>query len=254
MHAETLAYMLHNLPHDRKIAPPATRPRLAAPVVPSMIEVPAGPAILGRKRGAGFGWDNEFDEHSRDVPAFAMSKYKVTNADYLAFVRAGAGAPHFWLRHHGEWFQRTMFGSVPLPPDWPVYVTQREAAAYAKWVGKSLPTEPQFHRAAGQSRPVNSNFQNWDPVPVNDGSNGAPDFAQLVGNGWEWTSTPFAPFPGFEPFPFYPGYSANFFDGDHFVLKGASSRTAACFLRPSFRNWFRPDYPYLYASFRCVEN
>jgi formylglycine-generating enzyme required for sulfatase activity len=75
----------------------------------------------------------------------------------------------------------------------------------------------------------------------------------MVGNGWEWTSTPFGPFPGFTPAPNYPGYSANFFDGHHYVLKGASPRTAACFLRRSFRNWFRPEYSYVYATFRCVE-
>jgi iron(II)-dependent oxidoreductase len=95
----------------------------------------------------------------------------------------------------------------------------------------------------------NYDFQYWNPVPVNAYASG-----QMLGNGWEWTSTVFEPFPGFEPFPFYPGYSANFFDGDHYVLKGASARTAACFLRPTFRNWFRPDYPYVYAGFRCVEN
>ena len=72
------------------------------------------------------------------------------------------------------------------------------------------------------------------------------------GNGWEWTSTVFGPLPGFEPFPFYLGYSANFFDGKHFVLKGGSPRTAACMLRPSFRNWFQAHYQYVYAGFRCV--
>ena len=78
--------------------------------------------------------------------------------------------------------------------------------------------------------------------------------ADLMGNGWEWTRTPFAPFPGFQQFSFYPGYSANFFDGKHFVMKGGSPRTAACMLRRSFRNWFQPHYPYVYAKFRCVEH
>jgi formylglycine-generating enzyme required for sulfatase activity len=64
----------------------------------------------------------------------------------------------------------------------------------------------------------------------------------------------FGPFPGFEPFPFYPGYSADFFDGKHYVMKGGSPRTARCFLRSSFRNWFRADYPYVYAGFRIVED
>jgi formylglycine-generating enzyme required for sulfatase activity len=76
----------------------------------------------------------------------------------------------------------------------------------------------------------------------------------MRGNGWEWTSTVFGPFPGFEPFPFYRNYSAPFFDGQHYVLKGASQRTAARFLRPSFRNWFRPGYPYVYATFRLAES
>ena len=74
----------------------------------------------------------------------------------------------------------------------------------------------------------------------------------LLGNGWEWTSTPFAPFEGFRPFACYPGYSANFSDGRHYVLKGGSARTAACLLRRSFRNWFQPHYPYVYTGFRCV--
>jgi formylglycine-generating enzyme required for sulfatase activity len=278
MHAETFAYMLHNLPADRKIEPPGVAARiLGPPVSRAMIEVPAGGATLGRRRGNGFGWDNEFDEHTVDVPAFAIDNYKVTNGDYLEFVKAGADPPHFWVRRGDEWLQRTMFGHAPLPLTWPVYVTQQQASSYAAWIGKALPTEPQFHRAAylpaltpaftptrtpartpdPTSRDCkerfpdagNYNFDHWNPVPVNAHAPG-----QMLGNGWEWTSTVFQPFPGFEPFPFYPGYSANFFDGDHYVLKGASARTAACFLRPSFRNWFRPDYPYVYAGFRCVEN
>jgi gamma-glutamyl hercynylcysteine S-oxide synthase len=77
---------------------------------------------------------------------------------------------------------------------------------------------------------------------------------QMIGNGWEWTRDVFAPFQGFSPHPFYPGYSADFFDGRHYVMKGASPRTARVLTRSSFRNWFRPDYPYMYAGFRLVEN
>jgi len=74
----------------------------------------------------------------------------------------------------------------------------------------------------------------------------------LVGNGWEWTSTPFAPFSGFEPLPGYPGYSADFFDGRHFVLKGASWATDNGLVRRSFRNWFQPHYPHVFAQFRLA--
>jgi formylglycine-generating enzyme required for sulfatase activity len=74
----------------------------------------------------------------------------------------------------------------------------------------------------------------------------------LVGNGWEWTSTVFEPFAGFTPMRSYPEYSADFFDGHHFVMKGASPATARELIRPSFRNWFRGNYPYVYAKFRTA--
>jgi formylglycine-generating enzyme required for sulfatase activity len=166
-----------------------------------------------------------------------------------------------------------MFGEIPLPPDWPVHVTWQQAADYAQWRSARLLSEAEFHRAAygtrdGNERPFpwgeeppgrrhgNFDFRGWDPVGVAEDPAGDSAFgaSQLVGNGWEWTSTVFGPFPGFEPQPFYPGYSANFFDGEHYVLKGGSQRTAACLLRRPFRNWFRPGYPYMYATFRCVED
>ena len=168
---------------------------------------------------------------------------------------------------------RTMFDEVPLPMDWPVYVSQAEAHAYARWAGKRLPTEAQWHRAAygtadasernypwGDADPNakfgNFDFAGWNPTPVNAFPQGKSAFGvtDLMGNGWEWTSTKFGPFPGFEPFPFYRGYSADFFDGKHFVMKGGSARTAACMLRRSFRNWFQPHYQYVYAGFRCVSS
>ena len=272
MHAETLAYLFHNLPYDQKIAVHAEPLPGAGKPLPKMIEIPAGLATLGQRVGK-FGWDNEFDQHQVTVPAFAISEYKVTNGNYLDFVRDGAKPPHFWIERDGKWIYRGMFAEFPLPADAPVFVTYAEASAYARWAGKALPTEAQFHRAAfgtplgderehpwGDAAPDvtrgNYDFHSWDPADVNRNPAGDSAFgvSQLVGNGWEWTSTVFAPFPGFEPFPFYPGYSKNFFDEEHYVLKGGSQRTAACFLRRSFRNWFRPDYPYVYASFRLVQN
>ena len=102
----------------------------------------------------------------------------------------------------------------------------------------------------------NFDYKRWDPEPVISTPAGDSAFgvSQLVGNGWEWTNTTFAPFPGFHSRPTYPGYSANFFDGEHNVIKGGSPRTAARLLRSSFRNWFRRDYAYVYAGFRCVKN
>jgi len=295
MHAETLAYMLHQLPLDRKV-PRQRKPELIVPpIAPRMIEIPAGPATLGLSRSdrSIFGWDNEYEAQTVDIPAFAIDKYKVTNGQYLDFVAAGGYEtpacwteedwdwrtaqdirhPAFWNRNHDRWCYRTMFAEMPLPLDWPVYVSQAEASAYARWAGKSLPTEVQWHRAAygtenGTERPFpwgtaapnpskgNFDFHRWDPTPVGAFPEGQSAFgvADLLGNGWEWTSNRFEPFPGFERFSFYPGYSADFFDGKHYVMKGASARTAACMLRRSFRNWFQPHYQYVYAGFRCVSH
>jgi formylglycine-generating enzyme required for sulfatase activity len=185
---------------------------------------------------------------------------------------AGITHPQFWVRRGAEWRCRTMFAEIPLPPDWPAFVSHAEASAFARWSSKALPSEAQFHRAAygtptgterafpwGSDAPAarhgNFDFARWDPAPVNAHPAGASAFGVegLLGNGWEWTSTVFAPFDGFERFSFYPGYSADFFDGKHFVMKGGSMRTAACMLRRSFRNWFQGHYPYVYAGFRLVE-
>ena len=133
-----------------------------------------------------------------------------------------------------------------------------------------LPTEAEFHRAAfgtpeGRERRYpwgetadaacrrNSTSCSWDPEPAGAHPEGASALGvhDLVGNGWEWTSTRLRALPGFAPMPSYPEYSADFFDGDHFVMKGASPRRRGrcC---AAFRNWFRPRYPYVYATFRCA--
>ncbi|PWU03486.1 MAG: ergothioneine biosynthesis protein EgtB [Terriglobia bacterium] len=255
MHAETLAYIFHNLPYHQKRGCPDRQVAGGPPPQPRMIEIPAGEVRLGRDAEQPFAWDNECEPHTLEVPAFSIGKYKVTNGEYLEFVREGGPAPSFWVEG-GSWHYRGMFSEMPLPLDAPVYVTKCQAEAYARWRGASLPTEAQFHRASeGVPPSQNVDFRFWDPLPVTADDalvNGGP--AQLTGNGWEWTSTVFAPFPGFRPLPYYSNYSEPFFDGQHFVLKGASPRTAACFLRPAFRNWFRPSYPYIYATFRLVES
>jgi len=281
MHLETLAYMLHQLPHHRKF-PQADPPAPSASLLPSrMISIPADSVTLGLPRDSeSFGWDNEYTAYTVEVPAFEIDQFKVTNQEYLEFINAGGyetrafwndedwnwktaqgiSHPIFWRREDDQWFCRTMFNEIPLPPDWPVYVSHAEAQAFALWAGKSLPTEEQWQRAAQgtsldpDSQSGNFDFQRWDPIPVTAVAQAQSVFGVhgMAGNGWEWTSTHFNPFPGFEPFPFYRGYSADFFDGKHFVMKGGSARTAACMLRPSFRNWFQPHYQYVYAGFRCV--
>jgi gamma-glutamyl hercynylcysteine S-oxide synthase len=179
--------------------------------------------------------------------------------------------PHFWKLVDGAWHRRGIFELTPLPLNAPVYVTHEDATAYASWKGARLPTEAEYHRAAfgtpsGEERqhpwgdeppdPTRGNFgfRSWDPVDVGSYPAGASAWGvhDLAGNGWEWTSTPFAGFPGFEPMPSYLVYSVDFFDNAHYVLKGASPITPPELIRRSFRNWFRPNYPYVHATFRCA--
>ena len=303
MHAETLSYLLHNLPFEKKLPQRVQPAPLGNAPAQRAISIPAGVATIGQSRphSDSFGWDNEFEALEAPVPDFTVDAFPITNGEFLKFVQSGGyqdercwstedwewrrsqslDHPHFWipLSHSpvasraADWQYRSMFAAIPLPLSAPVYVSHAEASAFARWANKKLPTEAQWHRAAyatpegaerrypwGDSAPdhTRGNFHHarWDPTAVDAHPAGASAFGamDLLGNGWEWTSTPFAPLPGFTPFSFYPGYSANFFDGKHFVMKGGSPRTDACMLRRSFRNWFQPHYPYVYATFRCVED
>ena len=258
------------------------------------VRIPAGLATLGAMpTEIPFGWDNEFPRLQVEVPAFTIGVHNVTNQQYAEFVEAGgyanpawwseadwvwraeAGVEHppFWARASGGWHWRGMFELIPLPPSWPVYVSHAEASAYARWTGWRLPTEAQFHRAAfgtpegaerghpwGEAPPDatrgNFGFRHWEPVPVGSYPKGVSAWGvhDLVGNGWEWTSTVFEGFPGFRPMASYPEYSADFFDGMHYVIKGASPVTATGLVRRSLRNWFRPHYPHVYAGFRCARD
>lgn len=297
MHQETLAYIWHQMPHAWKQKPEHYRtapPRLGSAEPPTgQVRIPAGVATLGTDlHREAFAWDNECPVHRVPVEAFTIDVHNVSNAAFLRFVEAGGYRdprwwraedfewvrqtdvthPPFWVFEQGEWHWRGMFELVPLPLDWPVYVTWAEAHACARWMERRLPSEAEFHRAAfgtpdGSERrypwgeeltgraPANFDFLRWDPEPVGRRPAAASAFGvhDLVGNGWEWTADVFAPFEGFSPMASYPEYSAEFFDGQHFVMKGASPVTGRHLVRPGFRNWFRPRYPYVYATFRTVE-
>jgi formylglycine-generating enzyme required for sulfatase activity len=189
--------------------------------------------------------------------------------------RRGIEHPPFWIQDGEGWRYRTLLDELLFSEveDWPAYVSWATAQAYARWRGARLPTEAEFHRAAysgpqeairphpwGDEAPGpqhgNFGFERWTPTPV--GAHPAGDsawgVAELVGNGWEWTSTVFGPHPGFEPMSNYPGYSQDFFDDQHYVMLGASWATDTRLVRRSFRNWFQPHYPYVFAKFRCVRS
>lgn len=274
MHQETLVYIMNRLDDAHKssdgMAPvlPASSQRLS-----ERIAIPPGRVTLGsRVEDIAFGWDNEFSAMTVDVAAFELESFPVTNGQYLRFIeREVAAAPISWVQTERGWMQRTMRGLVPLQTEWPAYVSLDAAQTYARAYGARVMTEPEFHRAAfgdpsGRERTMpwgsaaadgnhgNFGFRRYDPEPVGLSPAGASAWGvfELVGNGWEWTSSDFSPLPGFSPMASYPEYSADFFDGKHAVIKGASPVTSTALLRPSLRNWFRRDYPYAYTKFRLA--
>jgi ergothioneine biosynthesis protein EgtB len=279
MHQETLAYMWHRLPYAMKRKPAGyeTVPDDHVREIPlrASVHIPAGSVTLGTSLDdEPFAWDNELPAFSTEVAAFTIDTDNVTNAEFMAFVDAGGYRdprwwrdedwawvvseglthPSFWIAEGRDWKWRGMFEAVALPPDWPVYVTWAEATAFTRWRGGRLMSEAEYLRAAEGTGIGNCEFARWDPEPAGARPTSVSTFGvrDLAGNGWEWTADVFAPFAGFAPLPSYPEYSADFFDASHFVLKGASPVTAASLVRPGFRNWFRPRYPYVYATFRCV--
>jgi iron(II)-dependent oxidoreductase len=273
MHHETFAYILHRMPLSDKILPVDYRaPRDAERPPLQRVEIPAGSATIGVRRDAiVFAWDNEFEEMRVDVDRFECDAYPVTNRQWMEFVHDGGPVPSFWIEDGKTFKLLGAWEVLPMLESAPVWVTNDQARAYAEWCGRRIPTEAEYHRAAfgtpegeeqaypwGKDPPSgahgNFNWQSWDVVPVGSHPAGQSAFGihELIGNGWELTATPFGPLPGFRPHASYAPYSADFFDGKHYVVKGASPVTTTAHIRRSFRNWYYGDYPYVYAKFRTV--
>jgi iron(II)-dependent oxidoreductase len=259
----------------------------------AMVRVTAGEYPIGTDdRSAAY--DNERPRHAVRSPAFWIDRTPVTNAEYLEFVEsggytvrdhwtpegwawlaeAGVTAPKHWIRAGGEWTARSMDRVVPLPLDHPViHICFHEAAAYARFAGKRLPTEQEWEIAAswdpltGQSRsypwghqPATSEIANVDQLGFGTSPVGAypPNVSPLgcvdmIGNVWEWTASDFVGYPGFETFP-YDEYSKVFFGSEYKVLRGGSWATRPGAIRATFRNWDYPIRRQIFAGVRCARN
>lgn len=278
-HDETMLQALNLRCGDPLLAATGSLPAGRTDVAGTSVLVPGGPFILGVDPGdEPFALDNERPAHLVDVPAFRIGRVPVTNAEWQSFIddggytqsqwwsprgwrhrcSTGLVAPQFWSRDG----TRTRFGyREDLPGNEPVqHVTYFEAEAYASWAGARLPTEVEWEKACawdpatsqrrrypwGADQPsaarANLGGAALRPAPVGAYPAGASAYGveQMLGDVWEWTTSPLRPWPGFAPMV-YQRYSAPFFDGDYRVLRGGSWAVEPAILRPSFRNW---DHPY----------
>jgi len=259
-------------------------------VTGTSVLVPAGEFVLGVDAvSEPHSLDNERPAHTVDVAAFRIGRVPVTNGEWRQFVDDGGYQQHRWWsergwRHRQEagltaplfWNSdgtRNRFGHVEqISADEPVqHVTYFEAEAYAAWAGARLPTEVEWEKAAawdpatgkrrrfpwGTSEPTehlaNLGGDALRPAPVGayPASASAYGAEQLLGDVWEWTSSPLRPWPGFTPM-IYDRYSQPFFDGDYKVLRGGSWAVAPGILRPSFRNWDHPIRRQIFSGVRLA--
>jgi gamma-glutamyl hercynylcysteine S-oxide synthase len=194
----------------------------------AMVWIEAGRHEIGA-HAAGFAYDNERPRHEVELAPFEIDRAPVTNAAYLEFMDAAAAEPPlYWERGDGGWVSAAMGRRAPIEPDHPVvHVSWEEADAFARWAGKRLPTEFEWE-AAG-------------------------DRLDGAGQVWEWTSSDFRGYEGFEAFP-YPEYSQVFFGDEHKVLRGSSWATHPSVVRPSFRNWDLPRRRQIFSGLRCARD
>jgi gamma-glutamyl hercynylcysteine S-oxide synthase len=207
------------------------RPLGAEPVSPGAetIAIDGGRYEIGAP-ASGFAYDNERPRHTVELAAFEIDRTPVTNGAYIAYMEAtGAEPPLYWEGDaEAGWASVAMGRHEPVDSAQPViHVSWHEADAFARWAGKRLPSE-----------------QEWEA---------ARPSLDAVGQVWEWTSSDFLAYPGFEPFP-YREYSAVFFGDTYRVLRGGSWATDSNVVRPSFRNWDLPQRRQIFSGLRCARD
>jgi iron(II)-dependent oxidoreductase len=286
MHAEAFHYTRQTLGYADPLAKAAPDMREGRSALPGDVEMAGGTFLLGALRNSGFHFDNEKWAHKVEVAPFHVARAPVTNKQYLEFVREGgyrrrewwsaegwlwreqaqAEAPRYWVERGGEWMERRFADWVGLADDLPVmHVNWHEANAYCRYAGRRLPSEAEWEFAASLSgngskrrypwgdaagEGVHANLDGNGRVPVSGFAEGDSfrGCRQMLGNIWEWTSSPFTPYPGFVCDP-YREYSEPWF-GTRKVLRGGSFATPARLIHNTWRNFFTPDRGDVFAGFR----
>jgi iron(II)-dependent oxidoreductase len=198
------------------------------PRSPEMVAVQGGEHEIGAP-ARGFAYDNERARHAVELGPFEIDRTPVSNGAYIQFMEeTGTEPPLYWGHDGGGWVQTVRGSRDPVNPAHPVlHVSWHEADAFARWAGKRLPSEREWEAASAG--------------------------LLAVGQAWEWTSSDFLSYPGFEAFP-YREYSEVFFGDTYKVLRGGSWATHRSVMRPSFRNWDLPERRQIFAGIRCARD
>ena len=283
MHAEAFHYTRQTLGYTDPLGGGASPAAGKYEEARGDAEVPGGPYLIGASRNSGFHFDNEKWAHPFKLAPFRIARVPVTNEEFLGFVREGgyrrrewwspegwqskgeAEAPRYWAQRDKQWLERRFSEWVPLQPDLPVmHVDWHEASAYCRYAGRRLPSEAEWEVAASLDAENRRRRYPWgdsseggranlgaagrvpvDRFPSGDSFGGC---RQMIGNVWEWTSSTFAPYPGFVSDP-YREYSEPWF-GTHKVLRGGSFTTPARLIANSWRNFYLPERGDIFAGFR----
>ncbi|MGZ8218372.1 ergothioneine biosynthesis protein EgtB [Methylomagnum sp.] len=230
---------------------------------------------IGHAAEAGFAYDNETPRHAVYLRDYRLASRLITNAEFLEFMDAGgyerpelwlsdgwktarqAGwrAPLYWEERGGRWWLMTLAGLKPLDEHEPVcHVSFYEADAYARWRGVRLPTEAEWENAASGCA-VRGNFREsglLHPAAADGTHPGEP--AQLFGDAWEWTQSPYAPYPGFVPLAGSLGEYNGKFMCNQMVLRGGSCATPEAHIRATYRNFFYPWDRWQFTGIRLAED
>lgn len=251
---------------------PATRPSPTTPI--TWITGSEGIRWMGHN-GDGFAYDNESPQHEVLLQPHELASRLVTNGEFLEFINDGGyqspehwlslgwqtvcnqqwQAPLYWHQVDGEWYEFTLSGLRPLNLGEPVcHVSYFEADAFARWAGVRLPTEAEWESAAMSEGVLEgANFvelERFHPKPASSLDDGR--MHQMFGDVWEWTASPYTPYPGYHAPEGAIGEYNGKFMCNQYVLRGGSCATSRTHIRPTYRNFFPPEARWQFAGIRLA--
>ncbi len=224
--------------------------------------------------GDGFAYDNEGPRHRHYLHDFLIAGRPVSNGEFMAFMDDGGyhrpelwlslgwatvqenawTEPFYWEKRDGSWWTYTLGGMKKVDLNEPaVHLSYFEADAYARWAGARLPTEQEWEVAA-RSLPVDGHFVDDDHVHPRPSPTEGRDLKQMYGDVWEWTRSPYAPYPGYGPLEGALGEYNGKFMCNQFVLRGGSCATSRSHIRPTYRNFFPPEATWQFTGFRLAQD